>query len=210
VWDDELAALRAARVVPVVTIGPDAHVEAMADGLRDGGIGAIEITLRTRDGLDAIRRLRGRAGMLVGAGTVLTVAEVAAVADAGARFVVSPGLDPAVVAATRERGLLPLPGIATPTELQTALALGLRTVKVFPAELLGGVPFLTALSHPFPEVEFMPSGGIRLPVASAYLAHAAVVAVGGSWIVPTTQDAGIEDVVRRRAAATVATLGTRP
>lgn len=182
--DTILAALRSSRVVPVVSVSDAREIDTIADGLTGGGIGCIEVTLRTAAGLEAIRRIATRADIIVGAGTVLTSEQVAEAVAAGAKFVVSPGYDARVVDAVRDANLLAIPGIATPTELQQARAAGLRTVKVFPAVALGGVPYLDALHQPFPDMTFLPSGGIKLATAAQFLAHPAVVALGASWLVP--------------------------
>ncbi|WBU37512.1 bifunctional 4-hydroxy-2-oxoglutarate aldolase/2-dehydro-3-deoxy-phosphogluconate aldolase [Homoserinibacter sp. YIM 151385] len=198
--------LTRSRIVPVVTVRDPAHVDAISAGLAEGGIRAIEVTLRTPHGLPAIRRLAARGELEVGAGTVLDAHEAREVADAGASFAVSPGLDEAVVEASLERGLLSLPGIATASELQRARSLGVRQVKVFPVEVLGGLRLLEALHGPFPDMALMPSGGVTPASAPGYLAHPAVFAVGGSWLVPGGEVGDLARVVRERAAATVAAL----
>jgi 2-dehydro-3-deoxyphosphogluconate aldolase/(4S)-4-hydroxy-2-oxoglutarate aldolase len=144
------------------------------------------VTLRTAAGLPALQRLARRSDILVGAGTVLNAEQAVRAVDAGAKFIVSPGFTPDVVEATLNRSVLSLPGVATASELQLATAWGLTSVKIFPAELLGGIPLLKALSGPFPEVRFMPSGGITLDSAAHYLAVKEVFAIGGSWMVPRT------------------------
>ncbi|WBU38011.1 bifunctional 4-hydroxy-2-oxoglutarate aldolase/2-dehydro-3-deoxy-phosphogluconate aldolase [Homoserinibacter sp. YIM 151385] len=179
-----LAELVAARLVPVVVLDEADAAPALGDALTAGGLRAAEITLRTPAGVGAIAALAGREGLLLGAGTVLTPEDVDRVADAGARFVVSPGLDREVVERTRERGLLPLPGVATATEVQQALRLGLQAVKLFPADRLGGLDTVRALAAPFPELLFMPSGGVSPENAVEYLAHPAIAAISGSWMVP--------------------------
>jgi 2-dehydro-3-deoxyphosphogluconate aldolase / (4S)-4-hydroxy-2-oxoglutarate aldolase len=183
----ELAAVRAlvaARIVPVVVLDDAAGALALADALAAGGLRTVEITLRTPAGIDAIAAISGRTDLEVGAGTVVTPEQVDLVADAGARFVVSPGLDPDVVERTRERGLLPLPGVATATEAQRAVRLGLEVVKFFPADRLGGLDGIRALAAPFGDLRFMPSGGVTPETAAEYLAHPAIAAVSGSWMVP--------------------------
>lgn len=179
-----LELLRRARVVPVVTIRDADDAVPLARTLLTGGLPVIEITLRTAAGLDAIRAAVGVAGAIVGAGTVTTVAQAEEALDAGARFVVSPGLVDDVVEACRARGVLALPGIATPTEMLRAIALGCEAVKLFPAALLGGPAMVRALAALAPELGFVPTGGIDLDGAPGYLAIPQVVAVGGSWMVP--------------------------
>ena len=135
--------------------------------------------MRTPAGVAAIEAIsRERPDFLVGAGTVLTVDQVDAVAGAGARFVVSPGLDPVIVERCFERSVTVMPGVATATEVQLALSLGLEVVKFFPAEAAGGVPYIRALAAPFRRVRFVPTGGIDISNLARYLA------VGGSWIAP--------------------------
>ena len=198
-----LEALRAARVVPVVTIEDAAGAVPLARALVAGGLPVVEITLRTPAGLDALRAAAaGVPGALVGAGTVLDAAAADAAMDAGARFVVSPGLVEAVVEVCRHRGVLALPGIATPTELLRAMDLGCQTVKLFPASVLGGTALIHALTALGTGAAFVPTGGIALETARDYLAIREVVAVGGSWMVPADRiAAGDWDGIRALAAA---------
>jgi len=130
-----------------------------------------------------LRRLAERDDLVVGAGTVLTDRQVDEAVEAGARFVVSPGLSAAVVRRCQEVGVPVVPGVSTPTEIMQALDLGLDTVKFFPAEANGGLATIKALAAAFPQVRFMPTGGITVDTAPSYLAHPSVVAVGGSWMV---------------------------
>lgn len=199
---DVLDALRAARVVPVVTIGDATQGVPLTRALVDGGLPVVEITLRTAAGLEALRgAAAGVPDAVVGAGTVLSAAAADAAIDAGARFVVSPGLVEAVVEVCARRGVLALPGIATPTELLRALALGCTTVKVFPAAQLGGPALLKALAALSTGAAFVPTGGITLESAPSYLALPEVVAIGGSWMVPGERlAAGDWDAVRGLAA----------
>jgi 2-dehydro-3-deoxyphosphogluconate aldolase/(4S)-4-hydroxy-2-oxoglutarate aldolase len=171
-------------VVPVVVIDDASVARDLAAALAAGGIPRAEITLRTPAGLEAIESMSDVSGFTVGAGTVLSVDDVTRCVDAGARFIVSPGLDEDIVVRAQELDITVLPGIATPTELQAAVALGLTAVKFFPAERLGGLSMIDALRGPFPSMRFMPSGGITAVNAATYLAHPAVFAVGGSWMVP--------------------------
>ena len=196
-------ALRAARVVPVVTIEDAAGAVPLAEALVAGGLSAIEITLRTPAGLEALRAAAaGVPGALVGAGTVLSADAAEAAIDAGARFIVSPGLVEAVVDVCRRRGVLALPGIATPTELLRALGLGCGTVKLFPAAVLGGPALIRALTALGMGATFVPTGGITLDTAGEYLAIREVVAVGGSWMVPADRIAAADwDGIRGLAAA---------
>jgi 2-dehydro-3-deoxyphosphogluconate aldolase/(4S)-4-hydroxy-2-oxoglutarate aldolase len=148
------------------------------------GIRQAEVTLRTPASLSALRILAQTPGLLVGAGTVLDASQVDDAVDAGAAFVVSPGLADDVITRSRERGVPVIPGIATATELMRARVLGLRTVKFFPAEPLGGTPAVSALAAVFPDISFIPTGGIDRDRTARYLALPSVIAVGGSWMVP--------------------------
>jgi 2-dehydro-3-deoxyphosphogluconate aldolase/(4S)-4-hydroxy-2-oxoglutarate aldolase len=174
-------------IVPVVVLEDPEAANPLADALVQGGVPCVEITLRTPAGILGLEALRDRTDILAGAGTVLTVQDVDRAAVAGAGFIVSPGFAPDVVARSQELGLTVIPGISSATELQAAVAAGLRHVKLFPAEIIGGLQLLKALASPFPGVEFMPSGGLTLQNMTSYLEHPAVFAVGGSWMVP--QDA---------------------
>lgn len=174
--------LAAHGVVPVVTM-PDANLAVpLADALVAGGLPVAEVTLRTPAGLDAIRAMAARGGLLVGAGTVTSIEQVDAAVEAGARFVVSPGLDTDVVRRCSTRGVAVLPGVATATELQAAVRLGVTMVKLFPAEVVGGLALVQALAAPFPEIRFVPTGGITPDSVIDYLSCPAVAAVGGSWL----------------------------
>jgi 2-dehydro-3-deoxyphosphogluconate aldolase/(4S)-4-hydroxy-2-oxoglutarate aldolase len=170
------------RFVPVIVLDDPARAMPLAEALRRGGIGCAEITLRTAAGLDAIAAIRELPDFTVGAGTVLTPDDVDRVADAGARFVVSPGLAEDVVARALERGLDVVPGVATATEVQRAVRLGLDHLKLFPAGPLGGLGMIGALAGPFPDVRFLPSGGVSAANAADYLASPHVFAVSGSWM----------------------------
>ena len=179
-----LGALGGHRIIPVVIIDDAARATDLADALVAGGIECAEITLRTPAAIDVIAALAAIPGFTVGAGTVVTAEQLAAVADAGASFVVSPGFDSALIDAVRGRGLGVLPGIATATEAQHALRAGLDAVKFFPADRLGGLATIHALAAPFPTLGFVPSGGVTADLAVEYLASDAVPAVSGSWMAP--------------------------
>ena len=179
-----VAQLRHARMIPVATLADGDRAEVVARALLQRGIDCLEVTFRTPDAVQALRRARAVDGLLVGAGTVLDPAQAHQAAEAGAHFAVAPGTNPAVVAACRELGLPFFPGVATPSEVETARSLGCTTVKVFPAAQLGGPDFLRALAAVYPDVRFLPTGGIGPEMADAYLEIPAVLAVGGSWLVP--------------------------
>ena len=172
------------RVVPVVVLDRADDAAPLADALVGGGIGCMEITFRTAAAADAIASVAGRDDVVVGAGTVTTAAQAVTAIDAGSRFVVSPGFDDGVAAVCRERGVAYLPGVATATEIMRARAAGLDVLKLFPAGAIGGLATLKALAGPFPDVRFVPTGGVDEARAAEYLAHPAVLAVGGSWMAP--------------------------
>jgi len=200
-----LARMSAVGVVPVVEIDDAGAAGPLGEALVGAGLPIVEITLRTTAALAAIRAAASDTRLLVGAGTVVNVDQVDAAAAAGARFVVSPGISVEVVERCREQGLLCLPGVATPTDTMTAIALGLDTLKLFPAGTIGGPAAVRALSGPFPQVQFVPTGGITAETARSYLDLPAVLAVGGSWMVPRAAiREGDWDTVRRLAAEAVA------
>ncbi|TQL55622.1 bifunctional 4-hydroxy-2-oxoglutarate aldolase/2-dehydro-3-deoxy-phosphogluconate aldolase [Subtercola boreus] len=199
-------ALRRVGVVPVIVIDDAVDVPALAEALLSGGITAAEITLRTPAGSAAIAAAARVDGLLVGAGTVTTLEQVDRAADAGARFIVSPGFDPELVERALSRGLVVLPGVATASEAQAAVRSGLAAVKLFPISQLGGVDFVSALAGPFPMLEFMPSGGVTAANVTGYLEHPAVFAVGGGWIAPRALIAEKRFAEIARNAAHVARL----
>lgn len=198
--DDVVTRLGRARVVPVASLDDGDQAEATARALQRGGLDCIEITFRTAAAAEALRRARAVDGMLVGAGTVLSPEQAAVAADAGADFAVAPGTNPAVVEACRALGLPFFPGVATPSEIETARTLGRTTLKLFPAAQVGGVGFLRAVSATYPDVRFLPTGGIGADTVADYLAVPSVLAVGGSWLVrPELLRAGRFDEVERLA-----------
>ncbi len=171
-------------IVPVVEI-PDASMAIpLADALLEAGVGSVEITFRTAAGGEALAAIRQqRPELLAGAGTVLRPDQLQTAIAAGARFIVSPGYSPVIVDTAIAAGVPVVPGVATATEVQRALEAGLDVLKLFPAEPLGGVRYLTALGAPFPEVQFVPTGGISAANAASYLELPNVLAIGGSWFV---------------------------
>lgn len=196
-------------VVPVVVLDDVAQAEPLGDALVAGGLPCAEVTFRTTAGEAALATLAARGDLLIGAGTVLTAAQVDRAVDAGAAFIVSPGLSAEVVRRAQERGVTALPGTATASEVQAAVNLGLEAVKLFPARILGGTDMLDALSGPFPGMRFMPSGGVTLASAGEYLQHPAVLAVGGSWMVPRSRiAAGDFDAIRSLTEETVSALAS--
>jgi len=179
-----LGRIRDARVLPVIELPDPKLAVPLAETLRDVGIGCMEITFRAAGAAEAIAAVRAACpAMLIGAGTVLTLEQLDRAVQAGAEFVVSPGLSRPIVERAIEAGVVPLPGVATPTEIQMGLDAGLSTLKFFPAAAAGGVPYLKALAGPFRSVEFVPTGGIDAANLADYLALPGVAACGGSWFV---------------------------
>ena len=180
--------LSTARIVPVLTVpasaDPAALAAPLAQALAEAGITAVEVTLRTPGSERVIQALAEHSRLAVGAGTVLTPGQATLAQRAGAQFLVSPGIDEDVLERGRELGLPVIPGVATATEVMRAMRLGLGTFKLFPAGKIGGPGIVTALSGPFPEARFMPTGGIGPDQLRAYLTLPQVLAVGGSWIAP--------------------------
>ncbi len=182
-FEDEL---RATRIVPVIVIKDLAHAVPLAKALVEGGLNILEITLRTDAGLAAIAAIAAEVkGAIVGAGTVINAAQFAAAAQAGSKFVVSPGLTDEVVKAARDHAVPILPGVATGSEIMHGLSLGLSTFKFFPAETSGGAPAIKALGGPFPQVRFCPTGGVSPSNLKTYLSLPNVICAGGSWMVPS-------------------------
>ena len=178
-----LQRMQQAAVIPVIVIEDAAKAAALADALTEGGIPCAEVTFRTNAASDALRRMRDhRPNMLLGAGTVLTEKQAAAAKAAGADFVVSPGFNPAVVEFCQNNGIDVYPGVATPTEIEMALAKGLTTLKFFPAEPMGGVNYLKAIAAPYSMINFIPTGGVSTRNLADYLRFERVLACGGSWM----------------------------
>ena len=175
--------VRAHRIVPVLVIPDAADAPALGRILAAGGLPIAAVTLRTPTAFEAIRSMAAEGVCLVGAGTVTTPAQVEQAKDAGAAFVVSPGLSAAVVAECRALDLPVIPGIASATELQHAIELGLSLVKLFPAQIVGGPAAIRALSGPFPQISFLPTGGVTAANLGDYLTLSSVAAVGGSWMI---------------------------
>jgi len=182
--NDVLTQIEQFGVVPVVAIDAVDHALGLGRALIDGGLPCAEITFRTAAAADAIQAMTSNyPEMLVGAGTVLTVAQAQKAADAGARFVVTPGFDAAIVDWCIERDMPVTPGVMTPTEINMALNKGLTELKFFPAETAGGVKTLKAISGPYGGVRFIPTGGINAANLTDYLRLPVVIACGGSWLV---------------------------
>lgn len=176
--------LKKCGIVPVIVLEDVDKSESLAKALLDGGVNVAEVTFRA-EGADKVisRMVKAYPDMLVGAGTVLTVDQLERAKAAGAKFCVAPGLNPKVVERAQEIGMPFIPGVATATEIEKALDMGITTVKFFPAEQAGGVAYIKAVSAPYPMMLFMPTGGINSKNISDYLAFPKVIACGGSWIV---------------------------
>ena len=180
-----LTELRQLRVLPIITIDDAKQAVALADALAAGGLSSLEVTFRTPAAGEAIRRIASeRPHLLLGAGTVLTIEQAQRAQDAGARFVLSPGLNRRVVAWCEQHDLPIFPGVCTPTDIEMAVEQGLTAVKFFPAEPIGGLAYIKAVAAPFPGLEFMPTGGINAENVAKYLAYERVIACGGSWMAP--------------------------
>ncbi|EOE3918474.1 bifunctional 4-hydroxy-2-oxoglutarate aldolase/2-dehydro-3-deoxy-phosphogluconate aldolase [Vibrio cholerae] len=177
--------LRAIKIVPVIAINDVAHALPLAKVLVENGLPCAEVTFRTEAAAESIRIIReAYPDLLIGAGTVLTTAQVDEAIAAGADFIVSPGLNPTTVKYCQQRNIAIIPGVNNPSLVEQAMEMGLRTLKFFPAEPSGGIAMLKALSAVYP-VSFMPTGGINPNNAQEYLALKSVVACGGTWMVPT-------------------------
>ena len=194
--------MKRARVIPVLVIDRVADARPVAEALVAGGLRVLEVTLRTPAALEAIRAMAEVDGAIVGAGTVLDEAGLVAAREAGARFVVSPGLTEPLARAAAREAMPFLPGVATAGDIMRGLDLGLDRFKFFPAEGSGGIAALTALAGPFPDLRFCPTGGITADSAADWLALPGVVCVGGSWLVDRAapDPAAIERAARVAAA----------
>ena len=170
-------------VVPAIVLRDVEQAEPLGHALLDGGLPVAEITLRTPDAVKAIEKMVQIPELLVGAGTVLNIAQAQQAVDAGAKFIVSPGMNPQLINWCQDKGVLILPGAVTPTEIMLAVNLGLECVKFFPSESYGGLPALRALNGPFPQMRFMPTGGITRASMPDFLSFPPVLAVGGTWMV---------------------------
>jgi 2-dehydro-3-deoxyphosphogluconate aldolase/(4S)-4-hydroxy-2-oxoglutarate aldolase len=176
--------MRTAPVIPVLVIHDAAEARPLAEALVAGGLTVLEVTLRTPAALDAIREMKQVPGAIVGAGTVLNKRQLDQALDAGAEFIISPGLTDNLARSVIATGAPYLPGVATTSDIMRGLDLGLNRFKFFPAMAAGGPPTLKALAAVFGEVRFCPTGGITEATAPEWLALEAVLCVGGSWIVP--------------------------
>jgi 2-dehydro-3-deoxyphosphogluconate aldolase/(4S)-4-hydroxy-2-oxoglutarate aldolase len=197
--------LKLAPVVPVLVIENVADALPLARALVRGGLAVLEITLRTDKALDCIRAIMAEVeGAVLGAGTVLTPAQLSSVEKLGCAFAVSPGSSPGLLDAAEASSVPLLPGAATASEAMILLEQGYHLQKFFPAEPAGGVSYLSALSSPLPQVRFCPTGGITPGNASAYLALPNVITIGGSWMAPkkllAAKDWAAVEVLSREAS----------
>jgi len=200
---DDLLAIQP--VIPVITIERVEDARPLAKTLSQAGLRVLEVTLRTQAALACLREMASIPSTIVGAGTVLSAHDVMLAREAGATFIVTPGLSAATVAAAREAGVAILPGVATATELMAGLDLGVTRFKFFPAEQAGGRAMLDALRGPFGQVRFCPTGGITPNNAAEFLALPQVKVVGGSWLTPADRMeagdwAGITELARAASA----------
>ncbi|MBP3421893.1 MAG: bifunctional 4-hydroxy-2-oxoglutarate aldolase/2-dehydro-3-deoxy-phosphogluconate aldolase [Lachnospiraceae bacterium] len=171
-------------IVPVVVLEDAKDAAPLAKALMDGGLPCAEVTFRTDAAEESIRIMNEQfPDMLVGAGTVLTTDQVDRAVAAGAKFIVSPGLNPRIVKYCVEKGILITPGCSNPSDVEQALENGLEVVKFFPAEAAGGLPMIKAMAAPYVGVKFMPTGGINAQNVRDYLAYNRIIACGGSWMV---------------------------
>lgn len=169
-------------LVPVVVLENEANALDAANAMLAGGVDTMEITLRTKAGLASIKRVaEGCPDMLVGAGTVVSLEQCIHCIDAGAKFIVSPGYDDGIVQHCLKKGITVLPGCVTPTEIMRAINAGLDAVKFFPANVYGGIKAIKSLRGPFPQMQFVPTGGVDLANLHEYV-NPAVLAVGGGWL----------------------------
>lgn len=190
------------KLVPVIALEKASDADPLAAALVAGGLPVAEVTFRTAAAAESIRIMAERGDMLVGAGTVLTPAQVDEAKTAGATFIVSPGLNPKVVKHAQQVGIPICPGVCTPSDIERAIELGLEVVKFFPAEAFGGLKTLKAIAAPYGQMRFMPTGGIGPANVGDYLAFERVVACGGSWMVKPNlyadgNFAPVEDAVRQ-------------
>ena len=178
-------ALSKCKIVPVVVVHDVAHAAPLANALANGGLTVVEVTMRTPAALDVIRAMvNARLDLVTGAGTILNAAHLQQARDAGAHFGVSPGTSPALREAILAANWPFIPGCATPSEAMTLAEHGFGVVKLFPAEVVGGLDMLKSMAAPLPHIQFMPTGGVRLEKVAQYVAQPNVAAVGGTWIVP--------------------------
>ena len=198
--------VRAASVIPVLTVGDTEKAAPLACALKAGGLRVIEMTMRTPAALDVLTAMKAaEPDMIIGMGTIRTPQQVGDAMAAGADFLVSPGLSPALIPALLASGLPVLPGVATAGEAMSAVEAGFDVLKFFPAEQAGGRSYLKSIAGPLPDIRFCPTGSITREMAPDYLALPNVVCVGGSWIATGAMiDAGDWDTITANAAVAAA------
>lgn len=175
-------------ILPVIKLGDAANAVPLAQALCEGGIPCAEITFRTQAAAEAIRNITEKyPEMLVGAGTVLTHEQADQAIEAGAKFIITPGMNPNTVEYCQRKGIPVIPGCATPGEIEKAIELGLKTVKFFPAEANGGISTIKAMGGPYSQIRFIPTGGISAKNVCEYLKCDNVLACGGTWMVPAKE-----------------------
>ena len=203
---DVLQKIEQVRLVPVVTVRKIADAKDMLEGLLEGGLPVAEICFRTECAEEAIKlAVKEYPAMLVGAGTVINGEQCERAIKAGAKFIVSPGLSEEVAKVCGEKDILYLPGVVTPTEIMKALSLGLTHLKFFPAGNFGGLNTIKALSAAFPQVQFMPTGGVNLTNMNEYLAFPQIFACGGSWMMK----GNAEEIEQNTRAAVLVAKGEK-
>lgn len=181
---DMIEQIKGYGIVPVVVLDDAKDAVPLGKALVEGGLPCAEVTFRTAAARESIEKMaKAYPDMLIGAGTVLSVEQVDEAVAAGAKFIVSPGLNPKVVEYCISKNIPILPGVATPTEVELAMSFGLNVVKFFPAEQAGGLPMIKAMSAPYTQMKFMPTGGVSPKNIRDYLASDKIVACGGSWMV---------------------------
>ena len=202
--DNVLRKIEQVRLVPVVTVRTTADAKGMLEGLLEGGLPVAEICFRTDCAEEAIKlAVKKYPAMLVGAGTVINKEQCERAVKAGAKFIVSPGLSEEVAKVCEEKEILYLPGVVTPTEIMKALSLNLTYLKFFPAGNFGGLNTIKALSAAFPQVRFMPTGGVNLANMNEYLSFPNIFACGGSWMMQGSR----EEIAENARAAVLAAKG---
>ena len=199
-------------IVPVVKIDDPARAVPLAQALKDGGLPCAEITFRTEAAREAMKQIGGKMpDMLMGAGTVLTTAQVDSAIECGAKFIVSPGYNPVIVAYCLGKGIPVVPGCSTPSDMEKAIEAGLEVVKFFPAEESGGLAYIKAVSAPYTMLKFIPTGGINADNLTTYLAFNRILACGGSWMVKAEliNEGRFDEITRLTKEAINTMLGFR-
>jgi len=199
-------------IVPVVKIDDPANAVPLAEALKDGGLPCAEITFRTAAARESMQRINAKLpDIFMGAGTVLTTEQVDLAIDSGAKFIVAPGFNPAVVAYCNKKGIPVIPGCSTPSDMEKAIEAGLEVVKFFPAEESGGLAYIKAVSAPYTTLKFIPTGGVNADNLNTYLAFNRIIACGGSWMVKADliNEGRFDEIRRLTKEAISAMLGFR-